>query len=955
MSRKLLFWGVLLAAFTSGIQAQTQAINGSIRGRVTDAAAANVPSASVSVTNDATGFARSVETNSDGLYVVPNLPLGAYTVKITKEGFEAERHTNVVLNAGTEAVIDVQLKVGSVSSTVEVTAGAPIVETSRTSIGRTISHDEVDNLPLTSRNPYNLIIFQPGVSGHPNAELGIPRTINTNGLLDHINYQLDGMVDTESDRTGLRLFPISDVYVREIQTVSNSFAPEFGQTGGIIFNAITNTGSNQLHGEFYFIGRPVALNARPILLASSAPKPDLTLNDIAVNGGGAILKDKVFFFAGYEHLTRGLPQPDTITTANAAAIGLSPSLLAIAPSIQHAQFFNIRFDWTISNKHQFFVRYNYFRNRYPFNTGVGGTNALDAGADFSDRAHIMGAQLLSTLSPNMLNELRFGWPYRNEKHFPNALTGSGPQVSISGIAAFGGTISAGDAFQEKIPSLNDNFTLIKGAHTFKLGFGFQQILDTQTTQIYSQYVFSSIANYLLAKSGANPLAYSAYNAVVGQPGALYHSFFWNFFLQDTWQVRPNLLVTYGLRYDRFQPPPGNQNALYSYSQHFRTPEGNFAPRLGIAWSIDPKTVLRVNAGMFYEAPPTNLWFNAYFNDGTPRAFVASLGPTQAGAPTFPLTLAMLPAGFTRATPDIETVTPNFKNAYTINASIQLERQLSASDSISLGYVHTAARNLEFLRNSNLINPIGTLADGRPIFSTTISAATRLDPRFNNIAFQDIGAVSDYEAMLVTFHHRFTHGFNVNAAYTWSHSISDAPEINGFEQNQVFIEDPTNRRRDRGNALANRPQALTVSAILAPQVALENRVWKFLANNNELALLANVSSGDEQNLVANKVLNNDPKTSGVTRPLYIARNIVRGPNVYQFDGRYTRTFFTIRDRIKPKFIAESNNIFNHKNVNSLGVTVPVDANGLATIPSTFQPVQTGILEGRILQFGVRVDW
>ena len=955
MARKLAVAGFFLTVFCGAIFAQTQSINGTIRGRVTDAAAANVPGAAISVNNDATGFARSVESNSDGIYVVPNLPLGTYTVKIAKEGFDVERHTNIVLDAGTEAVIDSQLKVGSLSSTVEVTSGAPIVETSRTSIGRTISHDEVDNLPLTSRNPYNFIIFQPGVSGHPNAELGIPRTINTNGLLDHINYQLDGMVDTESDRTGLRLFPISDVYVREIQTVSNSFAPEFGQTGGIIYNAISNSGANQFHGELYFIGRPVALNARPILLSSSLKKPNLTLNDFALNSGGPVIKDRVFFFAGYEHLTRGLPQPDSISSANAAAIGLSPSLLQIAPSIQHAQFVNIRFDWTISNKHQFFVRYNYFRNEYPYNTGVGGLNALDVAADFHDRAHILGAQLLSTLSPSMLNELRFGWPYRNEKHVRSALTGAGPQVSISGAANFGGTVSAGDAFQEKIPNLNDNFTLIKGAHTFKFGFGLEQILDTQTTQIYNQFVFSSVANYLSAKSGANPFAYSTYNAVVGQPGALYHSFFWNFFLQDTWQARPNVLVTYGVRYDRFQAPPGNKNALFAYSQHFRTPASNLAPRLGIAWSINPKTVVRVNSGIFYESPPTNLWFSAYFNDGTSRAFVANIGPGQAGAPPFPLTLASLPAGFTRATPDIETVTPNFKNAYTINASIQLERQLSTSDSISLGFVHTAGRNLEFLRNLNLINPIGALADGRPVFSSSINAATRLDPRFNNIAFQDIGAVSDYEAMLVTFHHRFTHGFNVNASYTWSHSISDAPEINGFEQNQVFIEDPTNRRRDRGNSLANRPQALTMSAILAPQVQADNRVWKFLANNNELALLANVSSGDQQNLVGNKVLNGDPRTSGVTRPLYIGRNAVRGPNVYQFDGRYTRTFFTIKDRIRPKFIAESNNIFNHKNINALNVTVPVDASGLPTIPAKFQPLQTGILEGRILQFGVRVDW
>ena len=142
------------------------------------------------------------------------------------------------------------------TTTVEVTGGAPVLEPCRVSTGRTIDWTEIDNLPLTSRNPYNFVIFQPGLSGHPNPELGIPRTLNTNGLLDRINYQMDGMVDTETDRYGLRLFAISDIYVREVQTVSNSFAPEFGGTAGDIFNVITNSGSNQFHGEFYFIGRP---------------------------------------------------------------------------------------------------------------------------------------------------------------------------------------------------------------------------------------------------------------------------------------------------------------------------------------------------------------------------------------------------------------------------------------------------------------------------------------------------------------------------------------------------------------------------------------------------------------------------------------------------------------------------------------------------------------------------
>ncbi|MGA2769707.1 MAG: TonB-dependent receptor [Bryobacteraceae bacterium] len=930
--------------------AQTQAINGSIRGRVTDVAAASVPQAKVTILNDDTGFTRQIATDENGYYVFPNLPLGSYTVTIEKEGFEKERHPGVALTAGAEAVVEVQLNVGAVTTEIEVTGGAAIVEPSRVNTGRTIGHAEIDNLPLTSRNPYNFIIFQPGVSGHPNAELGIPRTLNMNGLLDRINYQMDGMVDTETDRYGLRLFPISDIYVREVQTVSNSFAPEFGDTAGNIYNVITNSGTNTPHGEFYYIGRPIALAARPMLLALSSPKPDLSLADYAVNASGAIVKDKLFVFGGYEHLKRGLPAPNTIAASDAAAIGLPASLLVVAPSVQHAQFLNFRVDWNVSNKHQVFLRYNYFRNEYPFNTAVGGKNALDAASDFRDRAHVLGAQVLSTFSPTVLNELRFGWPYRNEHHFADPLTGTGPQINISGVAIFNGSTGVGDRYQEKIPNLNDSVTVIRGAHTLKAGFGFQQNQDTQTADVYSQYNFASVAQYLAAKAG-NPFSYNTYATVIGLPGAWYHSFFWNWFAQDSFQARPNLLLIFGVRYDRFQGPAADPNAPFSYSQHFRTPGKDFAPRLGLAWSVTPETVVRASIGMFYEPVPTNLWYNTFINSGNPQAYSASIPAASPLAPAFPKVLTLTP-GVVPPSADITTITPNFRNAYTINSSFQVTRALTKNDSLTVGYVNTGARELTYLRNLNLVNPTGYLADGRPIYSATQSAATRLDSRFNNITLQDVGAITSYNAMVVNFQHRIAQGFQVSASYTWSHSISDAPDSNSFEEN-VFIEDNTSRQRDRGNSHVNRPSALTLTAFLAPHTSSSNKAWSWLANHNELALLGNFSAGDEQNVTSTKNLNNDTKAA--TRPLFIGRDTVRGPDIYQFDVRYTRSFFVICECIKPKFIAEVNNLFNRENITALNTAVAVDSLGNAQPSASFLQPSSTVLEKRIVQFGIRVDW
>ncbi len=964
----------LLMGLCLPLWSQSEADNGTIRGQITDPNGAAVADAKITVTNGDTAFVRTVTTNPEGYYVAANLPLGPYTVSIEKEGFSKLEAPGVVLDAGREAVIDGALKLGALTSTIEVTGGAPIVEPARTNIGRTITQAEVANLPLTSRNPYNFILFQPGVSGHPNPELGIPRTINTNGQMDRINYQMDGMVDTESDRYGLRLFPISDVYVREVQTVANSFAPEFGNTTGDIFNVISNSGTNDIHGLFQWIRRSVDASARPLLLAPSAVKPDLELSDYSANLGGPLIRNKLFLFGGYEHMTRGSPMPSTITAADAAALGLSSNLLGTAPGLLHGQFGNIRADWTISPRNQIFFRYNLFRNDFPFNTSVGNIFALDAATDFRDRAHVVGTQLMTEVSPTVLNELRFSWAYRSNTHFNDPLTGTGPQIFIPSHAVFGGSGNvpslpnqggAGDIFTEKIPNWNDNLTWIRAKHTMKFGASMSVIQDLQRSQTFAQYQFPSIATYLAAKSptatNAQKLAYTTFTSNTDPNGLSYQSLFYGLYAQDSWQVRPSVLLIYGLRWDRYQAPGANPNAPFIDSRNFTTPNTDFSPRVGIAWRAGARTVVRASWGIFYDPAPTNLWFNSLNQDGSNRISALSLSGTNGGAttasPGAPLFPSTTVSGVASPIQSVITVTPNLRNAHAENASLQVTRELSQNDSFSLGYVHTGGRQLLFLHNINLINPIGTLADGRPIFSSAINAATRLDPRFNNISLQDSGANSSYDALLATYQHRFARGYQVSASYTFSHTLSDAPDVNSFEQN-LPIEDPTNRKRDRGNSAVNRPQALTISAVLEPRVNVDEKIVHTILNGNMFAVLANLSSGDAQNVTATGTLNGDSTTSSVTRPAFIGRDTVRGPAIYQVDLRYTRTMFTFKERFSTQFIAESNNLFNHPNITSVrtsGFAVN-SATGilLAPLPTTFAPTST-VLEARIVQFGLAVRW
>ena len=999
----------LAAAFSalavSPAAPQSQSINGTIRGQITDATGAPVPNVAVSVRNLDTGYTRDLVSDNEGNYLAPNLPIGTYSVSASSSAFAPLIQRGIHVDAGSDLTVNEALKVGSVTTEVEVTSDAPILETSRVDLGRTISEVEVQNQPLTSRNPYNFILFQPGVSGHPNPENGIPRTVNTNGLVDRVNYQLDGMVDTESDRYGLRLFAISDSYVKEVQTLSNAFNAEFGNTAGIIYNVITPSGTNSLHGSAQYIWRPKAAASCPILAnCAVTSKPDLHVDDYVGQLGGPVIKDRFFLFGAYEHLKRANPVASTINSATQSfliANGTSASIFGNAPQVQRAQWVDVRGDIIVNAKNSLFVRYNYFRNTYPYNTNAGGLYALDAASDFRDRAHIIGAQLITTFKPTLLNEFRGSWPYRNEAHINSATTGAGPMVTIgaatlsapvtvgttvlpagsySGVN-FGGSNGVDDRFQEKIPSFNDNVTFIRGGHQFKVGTAFQKNNDTQLADVYTQYTFASPQQYLSAKQGLTPHVYSSVAASIGRPGAGYQSTFFSFFAQDTWKASNKLTLNYGVRYDQYRAPDGQPSAPFAYTQSFHTPKANFAPRVGLAYSPLPGTVIRVSGGMYYESTPTNTWYNALYNNGAygSGSFIYSnsgLGTEPAPAtttcqPAFPNSPAGVITGCPIAAQSIQAVTPNFKNEYTWNGNVQVAQQLSRNDALTVGYVLTQGRNLQFLRNLNLINPTGTLADGRPVYSSTISAATRLYPTLqsgsntvpiNNISLTDVGSNSSYNALILAYEHRLSAGLTVAANYTWSHSISNTPEANTYEFSTP-VEDPSQPFRDRGNSSINRPNAFTLSTVYQPRTHFENKYVNGIFTNNMFAVLGNFSSGDQQNETTTVKLNND--STSTQRPLFIGRNTLRTPPIAQVDIRYTRTFANIKDRFRPQIFIESNNVLNRSNFTTINTTATVYTAATAPTPGqvgavtgTGAPslVPTGtVLEARILQFGAKIQF
>jgi len=939
-----------LFVFTAALAfPQAAAINGQIEGIVRDPAGASVAKANVKVRNLGTGLERQADTNEDGYYRFSVLPRGEYELVVSTSGFNTAKQTGITIGAGSTATINVNLSIKTATTEIVVSASGPVTEPGRTDIGSTLSANQIMNLPLVSRNPFNFVFYQPNVTGRPNTEFGVPRKINANGFNGRINYQLDGSNNVQSDRAGIRLVPISNTFIEEIAFVSNGFAPEFGNTVGMVANTITKSGINDYHGEAAYLFRRTDFSARPALLREGAPVPQTNVDSFYGNGGGRLIKDKLFWYGAYEKVKRDLPAVVTVTPAVLAQVGLPANFADPIPFRQDVQFFFGKVDYQINNNHRLSLRVNGHRNDSPFNN-AGGLLVVSRTYNFVDRSYVAAAQLISTLSPNIVNEFRFQTPWRSQQQQAFSATGTGPSINITGVVQFGRSEGTGFDFTEMTPEYSNNLSINSGKHSYKVGFTGRQIRDQQVQATFGRYTFANIQSYLDARNGINPRAYQTFTQTIGEPKLKYNSLFTSYFAQDTYKPRPNITLTYGLRYDVYAIPGANSQSPFASSQKFRTDRNNFAPRLGASWALgkDQKTVIRASAGMFYDPPQTDVYRRALLNNGT-GIFVNVTSPVV--TPNFPNILTSLPTGASIPIQSVDTISPDFATLYSTNFNIGITREIAAKTSLTATYLFTRGNRLPIYRNINLLNSGNSLADGRPIWVST--PGQRVDPRFNNILSAESAGQSIYSGGTLTLNRRNGRGFETFASYTWSHAIDDSPEQNNIDSGAFFLSDQSNRRRDRGNSLTDRRHSLQAAGVYQPDFNFENKVAKYLIKNNRLGFTVTAISGDVFNIGSNRVLNNDQATGvAFQRPLFIGRNTFRGPSTYQLDMRYSR-IFPIKERYRAEFFVESTNLLNHTNVTGVNTIATVDALGAIIAQPSF--AWTNAIDQRLIQLGLKFNF
>lgn len=970
---------VLLALFAGNLyqlNAQSQALNGQIEGIVTDSNDAAVANANVTARNIETGAERTAATDGSGFYRFPLLPLGTYRLTVEAANFKRLVREGITLTTGQIATVNMPLEVGGISDTVTITSDAPIADAGKIDLGRVMTTREVENLPLVSRNPYNYALLQANVTGRPNAEFGVPR-INANGYTRRTNYQLDGNNNTQADRGGIRLMPISETFISEVQLVTNGFSAEFGNTPGLIMNAVTPSGTNGIHGSASYRFRRTAFSSRPFNISPTAVKPETKVDNITAAVGGPIIKDRWHFYGGTEWVNRDLagePQRTiTITNDDRAALvaaGVPADAFPTAiPTKQKVNFYIFRTDAQINTNNRLSGRFNYFKNLSPDNIG-GGANTLQRSIDFDDKSYSLGIQLASIISSNILNEFRYQYAKRDSRNIANGNSGTGisivitkvfPAVASSSGANFGAPENDDTIAPLQVTNqFQNNLTWTLGNHAIKLGGGFNKIDDTRRSNQFARYTFPSLQAYLDAKNGVNLRSYTNYIEAFGDPEIKYNSTFYNLFAQDDWKATRKLKLNYGVRYDVYDIPDARQNSPFAASQKFKIDRNNFAPRLGVVYGLrdgELPTVIRASAGIYYDTVYLDFYQRALQNNGSPTFFNFTFAPATAGSPAFPSTLGSLPAGAALPVQSIETIAPDFENMYAIHSNFQIEHALTTDISMTAGFIHSSGRHIPLYRNINRINPVGTLADGRPIFSNSVNAATRFDPRFNNILMAESVGNSNYNALTLQLNKRFSKGYQFSVNYTLSKSEDDAPEQNlvATQIGNLVVQDPTNRQRDFGPSLADQRHTFVMSFVGRPQFNFENKALKYLVNDNQFGIIATANSGERYNIVAATDINLDGFT-GSDNPVGITRNSGVTPKQFNVDFRYSR-FFNFSERFKLEAFGEFVNLFNINSVfqiNTLTVTTDAQGNPTGALP-TAQNRPVTSLDSRQFQMGFKFSF
>ena len=704
---------LVLASFAAPETAKAQTATGTITGTVIDPKGFAVADASVVLRNHNTGAESIYATNAAGIYVAPYLQPGIYDVTTSKAGFATVIHQNAAVHVGDTLTIDVRLPLQTQQSSVTVTEEAPVLETGKTEQSQTVSQNQVEGLPIATRRWENFVLLTPAVTTDGTSGLSSFRGIS--GLYN--GNSVDGANNTQaffSEARG-RAIIVTYVYspdsIKEFQVSASNYSAEYGQAAGGVVNAVTRSGSNQLHGDLFYNLRYPDLNALdPVGKTRGITTQTVhQQNQFGGSVGGAIIKEKLFFFGTYDGFRKVNPILYTSTTPTAAVNAFTCPAAVTATQCSSAKTFitndllgafprNLKqdvllgkLDYELNHTNHLSAVFNWQNWQEPFgyNTAptVNNGGATQNGSGGTHERFFIG-NWTKTFSSNMVNEFRYGWGRDFEFDTTNS---PGPSASLLNIASYGETSALPrPAFpDEHRNQISDNLSIVKGAHLLKVGVdvNFIHELLVNLFQGDGNYSYNSTTAFAGCPAGANATfcrwAADAVGANVGDglTGKHYTSFTqvndpithvgkddfydndFGAYFEDSWKLRPKLTLNLGVRYDlQHVPAPPRPNTatplLALYTTTLNIDKNNIAPRLGVAWQFDRNTVLRAGYGIFYGKTSNSTYYALRVENGVFQQTFSGCGPSGIAscAPTFP-SVFFTPPGPPVAAPFPGALTP----------------------------------------------------------------------------------------------------------------------------------------------------------------------------------------------------------------------------------------------------------------------------------------------------------
>jgi carboxypeptidase family protein/TonB-dependent receptor-like protein len=506
--------GLLVLAFCAISFAQSTT-TGAIGGVVTNPNKEVVSGATVAVKNLETNKEETATTDDTGRFKVANLQPGRYSVTVNSSGFSPMTNENVIVEIGRETPLEVALSVGPVTGSVDVSAEAPVINTTQQDFSTNINQTSINELPINGRRWSNFALLTPGAV--PDGTFGLISFRGISGLLN--NNTIDGGDNNQAffaeERGRTRIsYSISQAAIREFQVNTSSYSAEYGRSAGGVVNAITKSGTNDFHGGAFYYQRNNKWGARNPLATRTelingvftpvGYKPEDVRHQFGGTIGGPIVRDKAFFFFSYDQQKRDFPGLSIFSSSSFLNLSTTNRNAIIARGVTSAQVDNAlnflrslsgpvprtgdqklflpKVDWVINDKNTLTVSYNRLRWESPagIQTQATNTRAIDNFGDDFVNIDAVNVKLASTITPTLLNEFRMQWGRDNETQFSqppapgeptNAAGGRSPQTFIQNGFSFGmPEFLERAAFpDERRWQFADTVTMTNGNHTLKFG------------------------------------------------------------------------------------------------------------------------------------------------------------------------------------------------------------------------------------------------------------------------------------------------------------------------------------------------------------------------------------------------------------------------------------------------------------------------------------------------------